>query len=237
MKKPSVDIILPCYNPEKEWANNVVRSFDKIILDAKNFTPNLIIVNDGSTNGISQNDINFIKDKITNFKWISYSQNKGKGFALRKGVSESEGDYILFTDIDFPYQHKSVIGVINSLINDKADILAGERSNNYYGHTPFIRKIISKFLKIVVKKLLKIKVSDTQCGLKGINKNAKEAFLSTSINRYLFDLEFLWLAGKKYKIEPFPVLLKDNIVFSKMNIKILITEGTNFIKFFIKTLK
>ncbi len=237
MKKPNVDIILPCYNPESDWAKNVVKSYQNILADAGAWTPNLIIVNDGSTKGIKQENIDFLKNNVENFHWINYKQNRGKGFALRKGVSESTAEFIVYTDIDFPYTQDSLVNMINELITGQNDVLAGERSDNYYEHTPFVRKVISKFLKRIVRGFLKINVSDTQAGLKGMNKKAKTAFLDTTIDRYLFDIEFLWLAGKKYKISPFPVKLKENIVFSRMNYKILLTEAVNFIKFFVKTLK
>ncbi len=237
MKKSSVDIVLPCYNPDKDWASNVVESYKNILVDAKSWTPGLIIVNDGSTKGISNKDIEFVRANIERFEWINYKKNRGKGFALRKGVKESKADFIVYTDIDFPYTHLSLINLVNSLVQGEAEVLAGERSDNYYVHTPFVRKIISRVLKKIVRGLLKIDVADTQAGLKGMNKLAKDAFLATTIDRYLFDIEFLWLAGKKYVISPFPVTLKDNIVFSKMNLKILLTEGVNFVKFYIKTLK
>jgi len=237
MKKPNVDIVLPCYNPEKGWAVNVVESFKSISHSAKSWVPNLIIINDGSTMGISDENIDYLKNNIEGLKWISYDKNRGKGYALRQGVKESNNEFIIYTDIDFPYTHNSLIEMIDELVKGNVDVLAGERSDNYYVHTPFARKMISKFLKKIVKGLLKINVTDTQAGLKGMNIKAKSAFLDTTIDRYLFDIEFLWLAGKKYKIAPFPVTLKENIEFSKMNYKILITEGMNFVKFFIKTLK
>jgi glycosyltransferase involved in cell wall biosynthesis len=235
MTKPTVDIILPCFNPQIGWQSTVVDSFKQIELDAKTWNPRLIIVNDGSTKGINDENIAFLKSNISSLTWYSYSQNKGKGYALRYGVDKSSSDYILLTDIDFPYTHESLINVITVLITGKADLVAGERNDKYYTFTPFIRKIISKLLKSFVKNLLQLKVSDTQCGLKGMKKNLTSIFLNTTINRYLYDIEFLWLAGKKYSIYKQSVQLKENIVFSKMNTKVLLTEGINFMKLFIKT--
>ena len=235
MTKPTVDIILPCYNPQVGWQTTVVTSFKQIKQEAKSWIPRLIIVNDGSTKGIRDEDIVFIKSNLSSFTWYSYKQNKGKGYALRYGVRKSSSDYILLTDIDFPYTHDSLVNVVTVLINGKADIVAGERSDKYYTFTPFVRKVISKLLKSFVKNLLQLKVSDTQCGLKGIKNDLNETFLNTTINRYLYDIEFLWLAGKKHNIYTQPVQLKENIVFSKMNTRVLLTEGINFMKLFIKT--
>ena len=74
-------------------------------------------------------------------------------------------------------------------------------------------------------------ITDTQCGLKGFNKTGKEKFLSTTINRYLFDFEFIYKVckNKNLQIVPVEVQLKENVVFSKMRLKILAQESLNLI--------
>ncbi len=236
MSLPIIDIILPCYNPPPKWATEVVTSFNLIQLEADDFKPRLIIVNDGSRHGIQEEDLSFIQDEVLSFTWISNETNRGKGYALRNGVKRSTGDYIVLTDIDFPFVHESVMAIIHSLLNKEANVVAGERSQAYYTKTPLSRKIISKALKFVLGILLKLKVSDTQCGLKGMHHKVKQTFLDTTIDRYLYDVEFLWMAGKQFTIKAVPVRLKDNIVFSKVNANILFSEGINFVKIFFKTL-
>ncbi len=75
-------------------------------------------------------------------------------------------------------------------------------------------------------------VSDTQCGLKGFNTNGKEIFLKTTIDRYLFDFEFIFQCSRKKSIllKTVPVQLKDNVVFSNMKLKILMQESLNLIR-------
>ena len=52
-----------------------------------NLTIELIIVNDGSSKNVSVEHLKFLKSEIPAVKIISYEQNRGKGFALRKGVA------------------------------------------------------------------------------------------------------------------------------------------------------
>jgi hypothetical protein len=76
-------------------------------------------------------------------------------------------------------------------------------------------------------------VDDTQAGLKGFTKKVKPVFLATTINRYLFDLEFIYLLSSKknnFKIEGIPITLRPGITFSHMNKKILLQEARNFLK-------
>ena len=77
---------------------------------------------------------------------------------------------------------------------------------------------------------MKLKVNDTQAGLKGFRREVKPLFLMTTINRYLFDLEFIYLLSKQkeLKVEGHPITLRPGITFSKMNRKILFQEARNF---------
>ena len=84
----------------------------------------------------------------------------------------------------------------------------------------------------MIRLFLSIPITDTQCGLKGFNRKVSPLFLSTTIDRYLFDLEFIKKAfkTKQYSIQAIPIRLNDNVVFSKMNYKILLPEMINFVK-------
>lgn len=166
------------------------------------------------------------------FQYISYSENKGKGYALRKGVAESGATHCIYSDIDFPYITDSIISIYTSLTNSNHDVVVGSRGDTYYDGVPPIRIFISKMLRFFNRVFLGMKIYDTQCGLKGFNKKGKCIFLNTTIDRYLFDLEFVYLCSnsKEITIKPVKVTLKDGIVFSKMNLNILRQEGWAFLK-------
>ena len=72
-----------------------------------------------------------------------------------------------------------------------------------------------------MRKVLSMPVTDTQCGLKGFNKKGREKFLATTINRYLFDFEFIYASCHDPAIKTGTVSanLKNNVVFSNMKIK------------------
>ncbi|MDX1685715.1 MAG: hypothetical protein R3275_10805, partial [Saprospiraceae bacterium] len=135
------------------------------------------------------------------------------------------------------YTLPTTAGLIKELLKENADVVVGQRKAKYYEKTPLMRKLVSKFLRLFNRYILRIPVTDTQCGLKGFNRKGLEAFLATSVNRYLFDLEFLILAGsKKYdlSVRPFIVELREGVNFSKLNLKILFTESFNIIRIVFK---
>lgn len=144
---------------------------------------------------------------------------------------------IIYTDIDFPYTHESFLKIYNALKNENADVAIGIRGEGYYHYLPKARVRISKLFRWFIKKFLHIPTDDTQCGLKGFNQKGKEIFLQTTINRYLFDLEFIFLsARKKLSIKTVEVELRPDIVLSKMNWKILTQEFGNFLKIFVRSI-
>ena len=230
-----LSVILPCYNPANNWATNISSHFS--LLKKAIPSTELIVVNDGSMNNVNEDEFRKQFASSSEIKFVSYSENKGKGYALREGAKVATGDLIIYTDIDFPYTHESFLKVYAAIKNEGTDVAVGIRSQEYYTHLPKARVRISKILRWFIKTFLRIPTDDTQCGLKGFNQNGKEVFLQTAINRYLFDLEFIFLsARKKLSIKTIEVELRPEIVLSKMNWKVLLQEFRNFLKIFVRSI-
>ncbi len=224
-----VSVVLPAYNPPENWQKNLYSFSAKIKADF-DIAVEFIVVNDGSKQKITLKNTNDIRV-------ISYSENKGKGYALREGVKAATGELVIYTDIDFPYTHESFLKIYNCLKNDNADVAIGIRGEDYYTHLPKTRVRISKLLRWFIKIFLRIPTDDTQCGLKGFNQRGREIFLQTTIKRYLFDLEFIFLsAHKKISIKTIEVELRPEVTLSKMNWKILTQEFGNFLKIFVRSI-
>lgn len=230
-----LQLIIPCYNPTSEqWHENIIEQYQRFCEAVPEVKVALVIVNDGASSGINETHFDFFKEQNIDIQVITYNQNKGKGFALRQGIAQVQGDYYLFTDIDFPYELESMVAVTRALIA-KNGIAAGFRNQNYYQKVPLFRKVLSKAFRTFIS-FIGIPVQDTQCGLKGFDNAAKEVFLRTTINRYLFDFEFLYLAAKQKNIPIYhvDVKLKDGVVFSTMGLNVLRTEAWNLFKILLR---
>ena len=226
-----LNLIIPCYNPvQKNWSSVIVKSFETIRENLNGIDLGLVLVNDGSTRGIGAEDLALLRRELSEFTYISYEVNRGKGFALRQGVAQSAADFHVFTDVDFPYTESSMVRLITELV-EKNGIAAGFRNQDYYRNVPLSRKVLSKFFRLFIK-MVGIPVSDTQCGLKGFDNTGKALFLRTETDRYLFDFEFLILAARDKAIEIYsiPVQLKEGVVFSKMGWKVIRQEIGNLLK-------
>jgi len=195
---------------------------------------NTIIVNDGSNNEFIS-EVEKIKDKIDAIIYLEYQENKGKGYALKHGIEKSTSDFIIFTDVDFPYELESMNLLINELVKGDSDLVIGTRDKTYEKRIPFQRKIISSILKALIKILINIPVADTQAGLKGLKSNAIPVIQEVNIDRYLFDLAFLKLAYKRgLKVSSVPIILRDGIHLPNVSFKVLMKESLNFLKIMIK---
>lgn len=237
--KSSLDIVLPCYNPAKAWQEKIVDAY----LELKRQLPaekiQIILVNDGSSQKIDPKEIDFLRKNIAQFVYVDLDQNQGKGAALRAGVEKSEAKICLFTDVDFPYETESLLKVFQALKKEEVDISIGIKDASYYSHLPWLRIQVSKFLRFLARTFMRISITDTQCGLKGFTHTGRELFLKTTINRYLADLEFIFLAdrNKKVKMQAIPVSLKPGVIFSKVNPSILIGEGINFLRVLLRSFR
>lgn len=232
--KVSCTIVLPCYNPQQNWVARIIEQYHAVS-GGLGIPVSIIIVNDGSTRGINQQDIKILQQKIPSFVLAENHVNRGKGYTLRKGVSLATTDIIIYTDIDFPYSADSLLDVYNALRNEDCDVAIGVKNENYYKKVPAVRRYISKALRIFTGIIFSLPITDTQCGLKGFKAGAKNIFLATTIDRYLFDLEFIRNAHKqRLQLKAISVRLNDNVVFRKMNYRLLIGEAVNFIRLILR---
>ena len=88
---------------------------------------------------------------------------------------------------------------IRDSCDERQNVVIGVKDQSYYDHVPPLRRSISRVFRFFVRSLLRIPTDDTQCGLKGFDQVGKAVFLKTTIDRYLFDLEFVFLASDVYK--------------------------------------
>lgn len=232
MSNKKLSVVLPCYNPDKNWAVNISIRYNEIAQLLSDYTIELILVNDGSSHNI-EGAIAELKQRIPLVSLVSYPVNKGKGYAIRKGIEQAQSPYIVYTDVDLPYTNNSMVEIVKGL--ETYDVTVGTRGDSYYHNIPKHRAYISRLLRFFIRTSLRIPTNDTQGGLKGIRSTAKPFFMQTRINRYLFDLEFICIAARnKLSIGLIPVVLNENTVVRTMNVKVVSKEIVNFFRVFVR---
>ena len=228
-------VVLPCYNPPGGWEQTIYNNYISFCRRVQ--TPvELVLVMDGVSAGVTRASLAYLVNNIPSLKVIEYPLNKGKGYAIRQGVAASTGNIIIYTDVDFPYTEDSLVKIYERLNSNEHDVAVGVKDAAYYTRVPFLRGVISRCLRFFIRLLLSMPITDTQCGLKGFNRTVAPLFLQTTINRYLFDLEFIrnCYKGKQYRVQTIPITLKENVHFRKMDYRVLFSESVNFIKLLFK---
>ena len=131
--KMKLSIIIPIFNEEK----TILETLKKVIsVKIPNVDKEIIIVNDGSTDGTASVISNIpakqdlaSRDKfsISNIKIINHKENQGKGAAVRTGINNSSGDYILIQDADLEYDPKDIPLLLEPILQKKAIVVYGTR--------------------------------------------------------------------------------------------------------------
>lgn len=205
--KPHVSIIIPVYNE--------VLRLDKLaevhaFLKKQSFASEVIVVDDGSRNQ-TKDALEKLKKKYS-FQLVSYSPNRGKGYAIKQGMLAAEGEYRLFTDLDLSTPLEEFQKFIPLL--DTYPVIIGTRKvkgANVLVHQNLLRENMGKVFTLLSQTFLGLWLSDFTCGFKCFSKEAAEKIFSQlTINRWGFDSEALFLAHKyKFAIKEVPVVWKN----------------------------
>jgi dolichol-phosphate mannosyltransferase len=118
-----LSIIVPVYNEKKTIEEILQRVKNELIPGVKK---EIIVVDDGSTDGTSEM-LDKIKD--SSFKIIFQRKNGGKGSAVRTGIENATGEYIIIQDADLEYHPKFIKDLLKPILENKADVVYGTRLN------------------------------------------------------------------------------------------------------------
>ncbi|HEV3494877.1 MAG TPA: glycosyltransferase [Actinomycetes bacterium] len=188
----SLSIVLPCFDEADRLPGTLAAYL-------AHFPPSraeveLIVVDDGSTDGTSA-----IADQIAaadpRVRVVRTPHNHGKGYAVWVGVQAAQGELVVFTDADGSYGPDQLERVVAAL--DRAPVAIGARLGDQPGATSPLRRLASPVFNRVMRLLLGLPFSDTQCGLKGFRRGAAEAvFQRARVDGFAFDAEALLVARR-----------------------------------------
>src|SRR5215216_538270 len=205
MTSPDLSIIIPAYNEEAL----IVSTLDCLhrYLSARTGSFEILVVDDGSQDKTAQAVGQFQKAS-DHVRLLTNQQNRGKGFSIQRGVLESRGQIIIFTDADLPYELDVIEGFLRALQNG-CDLAVGSRvlPGSAVRGVPMLRYVAGQIFSWMVQAVLFQGLPDTQCGFKSFKAEAaKEVFRRLTIGGFGFDVEMLFIARKrKYAIQPVPV--------------------------------
>ena len=205
-KTPKISVVIPCYNLDNIIETSVENIIKNLQFVSGSFE--IIIIDDGSTDN-TLDIIENLKKQYNFIQIISYSQNKGKGHAVKRGILESIGSSVMYIDGDSDIGKDSIKSFIQELEN--FDLVIGSKSaKDSIIKVRKSRKILSDIFSSLVKYFTGIKIQDTQVGLKlGNGDDLRKIFKMIKIDGFAFDVELILIASKlNLRIKEMPVQLK-----------------------------
>ena len=167
-------------------------------LDSRRFTSEVIVVVDGGGDGTLE------LARGVGLEWpalvvLHHQPNRGKGYAVRRGMLAARGRYRLFSDADLSTPIEEVDRLIDAL-DDGVDIAIGSRAlpaSDVRVRQAWWRQSMGRIFNQVVRRLAVPGIRDTQCGFKCLRGEAAEQiFERQRIAGFSFDVELLWIARK-----------------------------------------
>ena len=164
-KMKNISIIIPIFNESE----SIFKLIDEIFSEYKKKPPEVIIVNDGSTDDFA-NKVHTIKKKVCIY---SHKSNLGKCRAMLTGIKKAKNELVCVIDGDGqnpPYEIKKLISTwknIESKYKNKF-LICGNRK---YRQDDFKKKISSRVANSIRKFILNDDCIDTACALKVFSKS------------------------------------------------------------------
>ena len=184
-----LSIVIPCYNESKDIQKNA--EIVKTYLIEHQIEHEILLVNDGSKDNTKE-----VIESIPGVIPLSYDVNRGKGGAVKYGIENATGDYVLFMDADLSTDISAIEKVLE--LAPSYDLVVGSRhakGSIIKKKQPALRVFIGWCCRVLVKMLFHTKLKDTQCGFKAMRTDvAKQIVSKQLVTNFAFDVEYLYIA-------------------------------------------
>jgi len=201
MKQGKLTIVIPAFNEEKRLDSSLEKMAE--FTSGLFASVEMIVVDDGSsdrTASIARSFSESHKNSGPECRVISFSENRGKGAAVRQGMLEASGELALLTDADLSTPIEEIEKLLGVMETGEADIVIGSRalkSSRIRVHQPWYREYGGKVFNLLVRLITMLPFHDTQCGFKLFRlQSCRSIFAVQKTDRFAFDVEILYRAVK-----------------------------------------
>jgi dolichyl-phosphate beta-glucosyltransferase len=189
-----LSIIIPSYNEEARLPGTLQRIAE--YLPTLRLRTEVLVVDDGSTDRTAVVAESF-HGKLTGLRVLSNGTNRGKGYSVRHGMLEAQGDMVLFTDADLSAPIEEAEKLLRPL-NNGYDVAIGSRAMDrslISTRQSIFRETAGIIFNKIVRMVLRLPFVDTQCGFKAFRRErCRIIFEQQRIEGFGFDPELLYLA-------------------------------------------
>ena len=194
-----LSIVIPAYNEAKRLPGTLARLREW--LGAAHAQHEIVVVDDGSSDGTSEAAREAAREAGGGgIVILRHEPNRGKGYAVRRGMLAARGDRRLMTDADLSTPLEELPRLMDEL-DRGAEVAIGSRAvagARIEVHQSVFRESMGRVFNWLVQVLLLPGLKDTQCGFKLFTaRAAEEAFASCRLDGFSFDVEALYVARRR----------------------------------------
>jgi len=205
--RPDLSIVIPAYNEVRRLPESLAhlnRWLGSITLRTE-----VLVVDDGSTDGTAE-----VAREGGGVRVLRHEPNRGKGYAVRRGMLAARGERRLMTDADLSTPIEELPRLMREL-DHGAEVAIGSRAvagARIEVHQPAYREAMGRAFNRLVQLLLLPGLKDTQCGFKLFSAQAaEEAFGACRLDGFSFDVEALFVARRRgRRIAEVPVVWRND---------------------------
>jgi dolichyl-phosphate beta-glucosyltransferase len=192
----TLSIVIPAYNEERRLPTTLDVIF--AWLDASPYRDaEVLVVDDGSTDATAA----VVESRAAREPRLALVQNpgnRGKGFAIRHGMLQAKGDWILFSDADLSTPIDEFSKLLAATKEQSAAIAIGSRAldRSLIGvHQSQWREMSGIVFNRIMRLITGLPFADTQCGFKLFRRDvARRVFPLQRLDGFSFDVEDLFVA-------------------------------------------
>ena len=208
--EPDISVVIPAYNEAGRIAEPLRRIHDH--MQGRSLAAEFVIVDDGSTDGTAE-AVRRIAADLGLVLRVLAAEHRGKGHAVRIGMTAARGRVVLMTDADLSTPIDELDRFMPCL-RDGAHVVIGSRRLGgavIEVRQPFLREAMGRVFTLLTQ-LLVVRVSDATCGFKLFTREAAhEIFSRLTLDDWSFDAEALFVARKLgYGFREVPIAWRDS---------------------------
>lgn len=189
MPDKCLTIIVPAYN-EEQFIYQVLERIDSVRLTGT-IEKEILVVDDHSTDSTAEQVKLFIRDHPSiNLNYVCHHVNMGKGAAIRTGMQQAKGDYVVIQDADLEYDPEEFNLLLEPILKGFADVVYGSR---FMGSGPhrvlfFWHTIGNKWLTMLSNILTNLNLTDMETCYKLFKREVIQQ-INIKENRFGFEPE------------------------------------------------
>jgi dolichyl-phosphate beta-glucosyltransferase len=194
--RPHLSVVIPAFNERTRLGDTLTAIL--AYLDGNRIHGEVVVVDDGSTDGTAE----LAAERLGRHRGrvVRNDENRGKGYSVRRGITEARGRWVLMSDADLSTPIEEHARLARIALDRDLDIVIASRGlpdSRIEVKQNAMRQRMGKTFNLIVRTMTGLRIRDTQCGFKLMDRNRVLPIVEKSVtDGFAFDVELLYVAKR-----------------------------------------